>query len=463
MAGFQRSRPTRARGDTGFGQGVAVGDVNEDGFPDLLVLNYGPNALLVNNGDGTFTDASDRLGNNGNDWSTSAAIADLDGDGLSDLVIVNYCAGLDPVTTTCPMKDSDVFRSCTPMQFPGQGDFFLQGTPQGKFVDRTQDWDAKPTVVGRGLGIVAGALDGSPGVDVFIANDMTNNHFWSRSPEDGAFSLSESGMLRGLGCDDRSLAQGSMGIATGDFDRDGDIDLYVTNFDKEYNTYHEQRGAGIWQDLTSRLQLSMPTMPVVGFGSEAIDLDNDGSLELVVSNGHVDMFSRADEQSVYAHPMQVFRRNASQTFDSIGESLTGEYLSSPHVGRALWTIDANRDGLTDLAVTHQTEPVALLINHSQPSGDWIGIDLRGRSCSRDAIGAKVEVSVGENRWTAIQTSGDGYLCSNQRTLRFGLGDTVGSCQVQVTWPDGTSQIHRDLESNTSWLLVESEMQAFQQD
>ncbi len=245
-----------AAGDTGFGQGVAVGDVNEDGFPDLLVLNYGPNSLLVNNGDGTFSDLSERLENNGDVWSTSAAIADLDGDAISDLVIVNYCAGLEPITSTCPMKDSDVFRSCTPMKFPGASDRFLQGSASGAFHDRTDAWDAKPAVVGRGLGVVAGALDGNSGVDVLIANDMTNNHYWSRSPEEDRFGLSESAMLRGLGCDDRSLAQGSMGIASGDLDGDGDVDFYVTNFDKEYNTYHEQRDVGIWQDQTSKLQLS---------------------------------------------------------------------------------------------------------------------------------------------------------------------------------------------------------------
>ena len=130
------------------------------------------------------------------------------------------------------------------------------------------------------------------------------------------------------------------------------------------------------------------------------------------------------------------------------------------MGRALWTIDANRDGLTDFAVTHQTEPVALLVNQSEDGGSWIDIELRGRSCSRDAIGATVEVTVGEQRWTAVQTSGDGYLCSNQRTLHFGLGRTEGSCQVKVTWPDGTSQIYPDLDSGAVWLLVQADPQAF---
>jgi tetratricopeptide (TPR) repeat protein len=453
---FADSTAPAATGDTGFGQGVAVGDVNEDGFADLLLLNYGENTLLVNNGDGTFKDASDRIRSAQAEWSTSAAIADLDGDGLSDLVIVNYCAGLEPVTKTCPMKEGGVFRSCTPVMFPGAGDVFLQSDSQGNYVDRTSDWNASPSVVGRGLGIVAGSFDQHQGVDVFVANDMTNNHYWSRSLDDGSFSLSESGVLRGLAGDDRALAQGSMGIASGDLDSDGDIDFYVTNFQNEYNTYHQQSAAGIWQDATSNRQLIAATMPLVGFGSEAVDLDSDGTLELLVTNGHVDIFSRGEEQSVYAQPMQLFRRNRSDTFDSIGEAMNGEYVSSPHVGRALWTLDANRDGLTDVAVTHQTEPVALLVNRAADPGRWLEIKLVGRSCIRDAVGAIVQVTSGGQTWTAPVTSGDGYLCSNERLLRFGLGNETANCDVTVNWPDGRRQTHRGLQPQTQWLLVQGD-------
>ncbi len=449
--------------DTGFGQGVAVGDVNEDGFPDLLLLNYGTNTLLVNNGDGSFTDASEKTGDTAIAWSSSAAIADMDGDGLSDLVIVNYCHGLEPVTKPCPMKDINALRSCSPMMFSGEPDVFLQARPEGTFVDRTSAWQAEPEVIGRGLGIVAGSFDDNPGMDVLIANDITNNHYWSRTSDDDPFRLSESAILRGLGGDDRALAQGSMGIATGDFDRDGDIDFYVTNFDKEYNTFHEQSVAGIWQDRTAKLHLNDETMRLVGFGSEAVDLDNDGMLELVVSNGHVDLFSRADERAIYAQPMQVFRRNGSNTYDSIGSSLPGEYLSSPHVGRALWTLDANRDGRTDFAVTHQTEPVALLVNHSADVGNWLAIQLVGRSCARDAIGAIVEVTAADQNWIAFQISGDGYLCSNERTLRFGIGEVEADCDVKVSWPDGTNQTYHDIEPNATWLLIQADEQAFRQE
>ncbi|MFK8111378.1 MAG: FG-GAP-like repeat-containing protein [Rubripirellula sp.] len=451
--------------DRGFGQGVAVGDVNEDGFPDLMVLNYGPNSLLINNGDGTFTDASGRLAGGAEDWSTSGAIADLDGDGISDVVVLNYCAGLDPVTDLCPMKDSDVSRSCTPMKFPGLRDHFLQGTGSGDLVDRTDDWNAVPSVVGRGLGIVVGSLDGDPGIDVFVANDMTNNHYWSGRSEDGAYRMTESAMLRGLGGDDRAAPQGSMGIAVGDMDGDGDADLYVTNFDNEYNTFHEQRGSGIWQDLTSKLKLAKPTVPLVGFGSESIDLDNDGVQELVVTNGHVDMFSRGEEKSVYAHPIQVFRRNAANQFDSIAANLGGDYVSSPHVGRALWTIDVNRDGLTDFAITHQTEPVSLLVNRTAEnpvarSNRWIEIQLRGRACSRDAIGATLQITTPDGRQLTVpHVSGSGYECSNDSLLRVGIGN-ASDCKLDVTWADGTSQSHRNLASQASWLIVQSDPSAF---
>ncbi len=309
--------------------------------------------------------------------------------------------------------------------------------------------------------MVAGCFDEHDGVDLFIANDMTNNHYWSRVDGRMHFGFAESAMLRGLGCDDRSLAQGSMGIATGDLDGDGDIDFYVTNFDKEYNTYHEQQSPGTWQDRTSPQQLIQPTMPLVGFGTEAIDIDNDGALELVVANGHVDMFSRGEERSVYAHPMQVFRRNDQQVYESIGERMGGEYLTVPHVGRALWTLDANRDGKTDLAVTHQTEPVALLVNQSDDTGNWIELQLRGRSCSRDAVGSTVQVRCGERTWTTAVTSGDGYLCSNEPIIRIGLGQPAEPCDVNVIWPDATTTQVRELATRASWLIIQGDEKPFQ--
>ena len=453
---FQNRAKQSGTADIGFGQGAAVGDINEDGFPDLLVLNYGPNTLLINNGDGTFTDASGKLGKNGDSWSVSASIADLNVDGISDLVTINYCAGQEPVTRKCLMEDSDKYRACTPMAFPAEPDQFFQGTLEGNLVDRTTDWGAVPDVLGRGLGIVVGALDHRQGLDVFVANDMTNNHYWSSTGKTGSFRLSESAILRGLAGDDRALAQGSMGIATGDLDQDGDIDLYVTNFFKEYNTLHDQRGEGIWQDRTASTNLSGPTMPWVGFGTEAVDLNHDGNLELVVTNGHVDMFERNGEHSVYAHPMQIFRRNESRTYQSIGETMDDEYVVTPHVGRALWTIDADRDRRTDLVVTHQTEPVALLMNRSETRGDWVEIRLVGRQCARDAIGSIITLTDGETKWITALTSGDGYMCSNERILRFGLGEiNDDSLSVEVVWPDGSGQTH-SLNANQSWLIVQSD-------
>jgi len=458
---FQSVSKVSATNDRGYGQGVAVGDVNEDGFPDLLVLNYGPNKLFVNNGDGTFSDASGKLTVNDDDWSTSAAIADIDGDGLSDMIVTNYCAGLEPSTTACPMKNSEVARSCSPMVFKARTDLFLKSTESGNLVDRTQQWECLPDVVGRGLGIVVGTFDAASGLDVLIANDMTNNHYWSRSKADHSFKMTESAMIRGLGADDRAIAQGSMGIATGDLDRDGDLDFYVTNFDKEYNTVHLQQNAGAWRDETLQMGLLGPTTSLVGFGSEAVDLDNDGNLEIVVANGHVDMFSRDDERSIYAQPFQVFQRNKAGGFEAVQTQMKGEYIESPHVARALWTLDANRDGKVDLAVTHQTEPVALLMNESSPTGHWISLELKDKTGSRDAIGTQLVVTHGKETWTTQKVAGHGYLCSNEALVRIGLGELPDQATVdlQLIWPDGTVQLITGLECDTEWLLIQGD-QAF---
>jgi tetratricopeptide (TPR) repeat protein len=456
---FQPVASVAGTADRGFGQGVAVGDVNEDGFPDVLVLNYGPNRLYVNRGDGTFRDAGDLLPTERDDeWSSSGAIADIDQDGLSDIVIVNYCATLGPVTQTCPMKDSDMIRSCTPMLFSAAPDRFLQCSEDGHFTDASESWGTQTESPGRGLGIVVGNLDGELGNEIFVANDMTNNHYWSRSGDaEGrqAWSLVESAMLRGVGGDDRGIPQGSMGIATGDLDGDGDLDLYVTNFDKEYNTLHSQTSSGIWQDRTRPAGLVADTVPLVAFGTEAIDIDNSGDLEIVVTNGHVDLFSRGDEKALYAQPMQIFQRSSSGRYHPVATESLGEYFASDHVGRGLWTLDANRDGRMDFAVTHQTEPTALLVNHSPGSGNWIRLDLKGRTSSRGAVGSTVRIETDQERRTAFRVAGDGYQCSNDPVLHVGLGQVDDeSVTVVVTWPTGVVQRFTEIPTRRETVLVE---------
>lgn len=444
-------------GDRGFGQGVAVGDLNEDGLADMLVLNYGTSCVLINQGDGTFVDRTKQwLPDAIPAWASSGAIADVNSDGIADAIIVNYCAGLEPITKVCgaPKDAPDgIPRACSPLTFAGQQDLFLEGGSSGELHDRTMAWGAVPNVVGRGLGITVGEFDGKPGLDVFIANDMTNNHFWSRGQSD-SFSFVESAIPRGLAGDARSLPQGSMGIATADMDRDGDTDFYVTNFASEYNTYHVQEAPGIWRDQTTPANLSVPTLPMVGFGTQALDIDNDGTLELVVSNGHVDSYDDLSKKSPYAQPMQVFRAVAKNHFESVGELIPSEYFQQPHVGRALWTVDVDRDGRSDLVVTHQTEPVALLMNQTPPSGSFLNIRLIGVTSSRDAIGAVVKVKATDQFWTATLTSGSGYLSSNDPALCFGLGKGIEKVDVEVTWPSGTQEHFYGLDCNSSWLLIE---------
>jgi tetratricopeptide (TPR) repeat protein len=444
-------------GDRGFGQGVAVGDLNEDGLADILVLNYGTNCVLINQGDGTFVNRTNQwLPDAIPAWASSGAIADVNSDGIADAIIVNYCAGLEPITKVCgDPKDAPggIPRACSPLTFAGEQDLFLEGSPSGELRDRTTACGAVPNVVGRGLGITVGTFDAMPGLDVFIANDMTNNHFWSRGQSD-SFSLIESSIPRGLAGDARSLPQGSMGIATADMDRDGDTDFYVTNFSSEYNSYHVQESPGIWRDQTTLANLSLPTLPMVGFGTQALDIDNDGTLELVVSNGHVDSYDDISKKSPYAQPMQVFRSVAKNQFESVGELIPSEYFQQSHVGRALWTVDVDRDGRLDLVVTHQTESVALLMNNTPPEGAFLNLRLVGVKSSRDAIGAVVKVKATDQFWTATLTSGSGYLSSNDRALCFGLGKGIEKVDVEVTWPSGTQEHFNGLDCNSSWLLIE---------
>lgn len=452
---FQSVTTSSGTVDRGFGQGVATGDVNADGFPDLFLLNYGVNALLINNGDGTFSRTAASFFGDSSGWSTSGAIADLNADGLPEIVSLQYCQGTRPVTEMCTNRETGVTKSCAPIHFPAARDQLLSITATGKLRDVTNAFGMTPEIPGRGLGVIVGDLDGANGLEIFVANDMTNNHLYARQSGE-AFGLAESGMLRGLACDDRSNPQASMGIGVGDLDQDGDVDLYVTNFENEYNTFYENGGAGTWQDKTAQRGLARDSLPTLAFGTEAIDFDSDGNLELIVANGHVNVPVEKDD-APYAQPMHLFRRSTSARFELADvDTVQSPYFGELHVGRSLWTLDADRDGRVDVAVTHQTEPVALLINQTPHTNHWIAFQLRGTMTSRDAIGTRVEIRRQSQTWQQSLVSGDGFQCSNERVLRFGLGDSSANVDVTVRWPDGSRDQFEGLEIDREWLLVQDQ-------
>ena len=444
----------------GFSHGVTIGDYNDDGFQDIFVLNFGRNSLFRNNGDGTFQDVSETLPDRGGgDWSTSAAIIDLNEDGYNDFVVVNYCDAGQPIDKRC-FDTNGREVNCYPRRFQAGEDQFIQVAPDGRLRDVTDVW-APETVHGRGLGIVAGHLDGRSQA-VYVVNDASANHYYRWREDAENVPLIESAVATGLAVDVQSLDQGSMGIASSDFDLDGDLDFYVTGFADEYNIMYEQQIPGFWSDETSSRELISTTLNMVGFGTEAVDLDNDGVDELVVSNGHVGDFGGS--KSPYAQPLQVLRRSTNGSFVLADPSRWDDYFRSPHIGRALFTCDADSDGRSDLVMTNLTEPVALLVNRSAQGHHQIVFHLVDSKQTRDAIGAVVdfETRIDEKtrRRRLFRLSGHGYLCSNRPELCAGTGSATTVHNVQVTWPDGHSQNVGDLETDAEYLIVRGQNSAF---
>lgn len=440
--------------DQGFGHGVAVGDYNDDGFQDILVLNFGVNHLFRNCGDGTFQDITTAVGiADSKDWSSSGAICDVDQDGFNDLVIVNYCDAGQPVDLPC-FDTAGNEINCYPKRFAAASDQFLRGTADGTFVDVSDEWSAATSMNGRGLGVVAGRLDGLNQC-LYVANDASVNHFYRKLPDSSPTQLTEAAVASGLAVDAHSLDQGSMGIAASDFDNDGDLDFYVTGFADEYNIVYEQRAPGIWADRTGVKKLVEGTLETVGFGTQPLDLDCDGIDELIVANGHVgDFGARAP---AYAQKLQVFRSTENGGYMSVDIDQWGEYFSSPHVGRALFTCDVDSDGRLDAVVTHSLDEVALLVNHSPSPHRFLSIRLIDTVGSRDAIGAVVDFDVitSKEKKTRrlFRLAGSGYLSSNQSELYAGIGPAESIHDLRITWPDGQIQMVGDLETNAEYVIA----------
>ena len=439
-----------------FGQGIAVGDIDQDGFPDLYVLNIGPNRIFLNQGDGTFREISCPMGKQSNEWSSSGAIADLNGDGIPDLIEINYAGGPEILSKKCPGNDGFP-RACLPTQFPALDDSLWLGNGDGTFASTPTNWDLH-IEGGRGLGVLVANFDDQYGNDVFISNDMTANHFLVSSPEsstlgspDSKWMLRDEAGFRGNAVDAQGQPQACMGIAFGDVDRNGLMDMLVTNLDDEYNTLYLQTTAGLFMDATRRYQMVEPAMNKVGFGTQFADIDHDGWLDVLVLNGHVDDYS--DQGKAYGMLPQIFAGNGQRYVELGGEKI-GSYFTRPKVGRSLALWDVDLDGRLDFVGNHIDAPLSILRNESISNGNWIGLELVGTVSERDAIGAKVVVRSGEQRWVAVCTAGDGFQCSNQRVVHFGLGDVDRVDSIEVYWPSGRTQSLSNRSLNRYHLVVE---------
>ena len=436
--------------DGQFSQGVSVSDCDGDGFDDVFVCNVGTNRLLHNNGDGTLSDVTFRADVEGNEWTASAAFADWNGDSLEDLFVVNYLSLDDAAAEIC--HEEKRLRSCSSDGFLAAPDQLFLNAGDGQFEDISQDAGVLQRD-GRGMGIVAANLDSDFQLDAFVSNDAVPNFLFLNKPEvhvSHGIHFAESAFTSGVAVDFAGRPQACMGIAAADFDHNGFTDLFVTNFLNEPNTLYLNQGAGLFVDRSESAGVAQPSLSFLGFGTQAVDLERDGDDDLMILNGHLDDMS-ADGVPYRMRP-QVMRNLSGQGFhEVVAES---GFLSTPHIGRALATLDWNRDGLVDAIAGMLEEPTVLLENTSDTQHHWLQLSLTGTTSARSAVGTSVTISPGNREMTRQLTSGSGFQASNERVLYWGIGEHDAPVDVRIRWPDGGEQVLRSVLPDSEYRIVQ---------
>ncbi len=434
--------------DIGYGQGVTVGDFDNDGFPDLYVGNVGRNQMLHNNGDGTFSDVTAVSGTQAGGWTSSAVMADFNQDGLPDLYVVTYLGG-ETIFKPCNKR---VRPRCSPLQYPAEPDRFYLNLGNGQFQEMaaTSGLNAEE---GRGLGVIAADFDGSQRLSLFVGNDMTANFFFQNRTESSKVpQFEERAMLAGLAYDHQGLAKACMGVAADDYNHDGRLDLFVTNFYRQTNDLFRQEMDGSFQDQSSSAGLAEPGFEMLGWGTQFLDADLDGNADLILTNGHVH-----DPMSAtipYPMPAQFFRNGGNAHFVEVPAHELGPFFERPRHGRALAKLDWNRDGRADVCISHLNEPAALLANRTDTPAHFLALRLVAVNSARDAIGTRVRVFAGNQSTTLQLTAGDGFQASNERRLTCGLGANPVVDRIEILWPSGEKQQVGPLEGDREWVLVE---------
>ena len=416
-----------------YGMGVAVGDYNNDGYPDLYVTNFGSNILYGNNGNGTFTDVTSQAGLQDGGWSASAAFVDYDRDGLLDLYVTHYLDFTVRGNRECfdPAGERDY---CPPSAYKALLHRLYRNLGNGKFQDVTHAAGID-AAVGPGLGVICADFNGDGWPDIYAADDGAANLLWLNN---GNGTFREGALLSGAAYSADGIARAGMGLAAGDFDGSGNESIFVTNLTREGATLYRNNGHGQFTDATAEFGLYQPTYPYTGFGVQWFDYDNDGRPDLFIANGAVTIVEELRGAPYPFHQRNLLLHNEGARFRETS-SEAGAPFHLSEVGRGVAFGDIDNDGRVDIVIANNNGPVRLLRNETLTANHWLEIRLEGVKSNRGGIGARVAVFREGQKplWGRVHTDGS-YLSASDIRVHFGLGQNPLS-RVLVAWPDGSRE------------------------
>jgi enediyne biosynthesis protein E4 len=425
---------------SGYGMGVAVGDINNDGLPDLYITNLGHNQMYLNKGDGTFVDVTQKTGTDDPRWSTSASFFDYDRDGWLDLMVVNY-ADFSVSNSPACYAATTAQDYCTPKVFRAPGNRLFHNKGDGTFEDVTASAGIDKEF-GHGLGIVTADFDGDGWMDIYVANDGDPNQLWINQ-KNGTFK--NEALWAGAAVNRDGQAEAGMGVDAGDLDNNGAEDIFVTHLMDQTNTLYMNLGKGLFEDRTREAGLGMPGHRFTGFGTSFFDYDNDGWLDLLVANGAVQLLPeliRKGDRYPLGQPNQLFHNDGQGKFVEVSD-LAGAVFQLPEVSRGAVFGDIDNDGDTDVLIINNNGPARLFLNQVGNRNHWLGLRLTGKD-GRDMLGAQVEIVVSKDKtlWRRARTDGS-YLAANDPRVLVGLGNAIRVDAVRVHWPDGAVDEWKD--------------------
>ena len=436
-----------------FGMGVAVGDYDNDGFPDLLVLGYGRCILYHNNGDGRFTDVTANAGvANSGRWASSAAWFDYDNDGRLDLVIANYVDWSPENNYFCGEHGPGLRSYCHPDNYHGEAPTLFHNNGDGTFTDvsRASGVGAK---AGNGLGVVTFDYDNDGWQDIFIANDSMPN-FLFHNNHDGTFK--EVAYAENVAVSMDGTQEAGMGTDAADVTGNGRMDLFVTHLDLQLARLYENMADGTFDDATLRSKIAYATFHMSGFGTRFMDYDNDGARDLFMANGHIlDNIERFHSDVHYAEPKLMFRNTGRGIFENVSARL-GLDFQLPRVSRGAAVCDYDNDGDLDILVNNNGQSSQLLRNDGGNANHWLELFLIGTKSNRDGVGARVKVSSGDLVLYDQRKGGMSYQSAQDPRLHFGLGGYTSVDSVEIAWPSGTLTKLANLKSDQIISVKEGE-------